>query len=374
MMARTLGIPARVAVGFLEPDRQPDGSCVYSSHDMHAWPELYFEGAGWMRFEPTPADQARTRADVHPGPGARPAARSRPSDPSAPDFNEAIKPTHGRQAGQTRRPAGHGRLAHRRGTSPAVVLLLVGAAARATAAACARPAVVASASVATRRSDCRSTSPRAPGPRCARPRSTSVSAGTTARRCAVGPVPCAASLDGRPSGRQPAPVRRSSGWCCSWSGRATRARGSPPSAAAEVLSRPTRCWPSLRAARDCRRRDAAPTWLPASLWQSRQAHGADAPRHRATGLRGRRCRPTSSSQLVGLTGGGSGRSVGSLLAAAAPALLEALHHRAVLRGLRRLAAAAAALLAALDDPEVAVRRPARGRRGLGRAGSGRARR
>jgi len=54
-MARTLGIPARVAVGFLNPSKQPDGSYVFSSHDMHAWPELYFSGAGWVRFEPTPA-------------------------------------------------------------------------------------------------------------------------------------------------------------------------------------------------------------------------------------------------------------------------------------------------------------------------------
>jgi transglutaminase-like putative cysteine protease len=55
VMARSLGIPARVAVGFLAPTRMSDGSYVYSSHDMHAWPELFFAGAGWVRFEPTPA-------------------------------------------------------------------------------------------------------------------------------------------------------------------------------------------------------------------------------------------------------------------------------------------------------------------------------
>jgi len=54
VMARTLGIPARVAVGFLPGERQPDGTMVISSHDAHAWPELYFEGVGWVRFEPTP--------------------------------------------------------------------------------------------------------------------------------------------------------------------------------------------------------------------------------------------------------------------------------------------------------------------------------
>ncbi|MDX6327500.1 MAG: hypothetical protein QOK15_3854, partial [Nocardioidaceae bacterium] len=57
MMARALHIPARVAVGFLQPTSQPDGTWVYSAHDAHAWPELYFQGAGWVRFEPTPASR-----------------------------------------------------------------------------------------------------------------------------------------------------------------------------------------------------------------------------------------------------------------------------------------------------------------------------
>ncbi|HWU20353.1 MAG TPA: DUF3488 and transglutaminase-like domain-containing protein, partial [Nocardioides sp.] len=62
LMARIVGIPARVAVGFLEPDRTGPDSWEYSSHDLHAWPELYFADAGWVRFEPTPA----TRAKVAP--------------------------------------------------------------------------------------------------------------------------------------------------------------------------------------------------------------------------------------------------------------------------------------------------------------------
>ncbi|MFH8343350.1 transglutaminaseTgpA domain-containing protein [Streptomyces sp. NPDC018045] len=54
-MARTLGIPARVAVGFTPGTRQSDGSTSVGLKDAHAWPELYFEGAGWTRFEPTPS-------------------------------------------------------------------------------------------------------------------------------------------------------------------------------------------------------------------------------------------------------------------------------------------------------------------------------
>jgi transglutaminase-like putative cysteine protease len=60
LMARVHGIPARVAVGFLRPDPAGPGEVVYSTHDLHAWPELYFEGAGWVRFEPTPGVRATT--------------------------------------------------------------------------------------------------------------------------------------------------------------------------------------------------------------------------------------------------------------------------------------------------------------------------
>ncbi|MFJ6132569.1 transglutaminase family protein [Janibacter terrae] len=58
LLARARGIPARVVVGFL-PGSSPDGrQRVVRASDAHAWPELYFEGVGWVRFEPTPGARA----------------------------------------------------------------------------------------------------------------------------------------------------------------------------------------------------------------------------------------------------------------------------------------------------------------------------
>ncbi|WP_370287536.1 transglutaminaseTgpA domain-containing protein [Nocardioides sp.] len=63
VMARVLGIPSRIAVGFLRPEQLDDGTWQYSAHDLHAWPELFFAGAGWVRFEPTPAGRAAETPD-----------------------------------------------------------------------------------------------------------------------------------------------------------------------------------------------------------------------------------------------------------------------------------------------------------------------
>lgn len=59
MMARELRIPSRVVVGFLDPSKHTgDDDYTFTSQDAHAWPELYFNGVGWVRFEPTPGNGA----------------------------------------------------------------------------------------------------------------------------------------------------------------------------------------------------------------------------------------------------------------------------------------------------------------------------
>ncbi len=54
VLARLLDIPARVAVGYTGGSPGPHGTWRVTTADAHAWPELYFPGEGWLRFEPTP--------------------------------------------------------------------------------------------------------------------------------------------------------------------------------------------------------------------------------------------------------------------------------------------------------------------------------
>jgi hypothetical protein len=58
VMLRTLGIPARVAIGFT-PGHGGEDDGVYSvtTNDLHAWVEVPFEGYGWLPFEPSPFGQ-----------------------------------------------------------------------------------------------------------------------------------------------------------------------------------------------------------------------------------------------------------------------------------------------------------------------------
>ncbi|BBE22103.1 hypothetical protein MN0502_09860 [Arthrobacter sp. MN05-02] len=65
VMARAAGIPSRVAIGYTpgsptgDTQQGPAGTelreFVVDSRNAHAWPELYFEGVGWVQFEPTPS-------------------------------------------------------------------------------------------------------------------------------------------------------------------------------------------------------------------------------------------------------------------------------------------------------------------------------
>ncbi|NEB01664.1 DUF3488 and transglutaminase-like domain-containing protein [Streptomyces sp. SID13726] len=94
-MARSLGIPARVAVGFAPGTPQADGTVSVGLKDAHAWPELYFEGVGWTRFEPTPTRGTvpsytvpESSGSVDPG-VARPSAGTSTEPSASPSASES---------------------------------------------------------------------------------------------------------------------------------------------------------------------------------------------------------------------------------------------------------------------------------------------
>lgn len=126
-MARSLGLPARVAVGFTPGQRNAADldEWIVRGENAHAWPEVYLSGFGWVAFEPTPGrgapngesytgvrpDQATPSGDeitlqssatpattVPPATVARPVPSAEPSDPTATGGEGTGSPWPGRVA------------------------------------------------------------------------------------------------------------------------------------------------------------------------------------------------------------------------------------------------------------------------------------
>ena len=74
VLLRSLGIPARLGVGYAQGE-PVEGSSAYTvlQRDSHAWPEVYFPGIGWVEFEPTVSQPEILR----------PSGETNPSDSSA---------------------------------------------------------------------------------------------------------------------------------------------------------------------------------------------------------------------------------------------------------------------------------------------------
>ena len=132
VMARIVGIPSRVAVGFTPGVPQGERFEV-GSKDAHAWPELYFPGVGWVRFEPTPrgdgqvdvppytteAGRLTTPSTTTPGgPGA-----AGPTQNTSPGGNSQLQSQNEEPGATIGTPESSGRRAARRGLIAALVLL-----------------------------------------------------------------------------------------------------------------------------------------------------------------------------------------------------------------------------------------------------------
>jgi transglutaminase-like putative cysteine protease len=81
VMVRATGVPARVALGYTPGSVERGGTRLITSDDAHAWVEVYFDGLGWVPFDPTPiaagravdlpwAPRASTQDNAEQSPGA----------------------------------------------------------------------------------------------------------------------------------------------------------------------------------------------------------------------------------------------------------------------------------------------------------------
>lgn len=105
VMARSIGLPSRVAVGFApgratgvtqagEQGAPARTEYAVAAQDAHAWPEIYLQGAGWVPFEPTPSR------------GVVPGYAFDPSTTDVPEFDpEGLRPRATNTATSTPQPS-----------------------------------------------------------------------------------------------------------------------------------------------------------------------------------------------------------------------------------------------------------------------------
>jgi transglutaminase-like putative cysteine protease len=101
-LARLIGIPSRIAVGYTAGTTAgrgtPRGTRKVTTADAHAWPELYFSGLGWIRFEPTPGGAAGQGTATVPQYATEPGASTGPkTSPAGQNLGSKAGPGIGRQ-------------------------------------------------------------------------------------------------------------------------------------------------------------------------------------------------------------------------------------------------------------------------------------
>lgn len=95
VMCRMAGLPARYVEGFLAAP-SADGFAYVTGKDAHAWTEIYFEGFGWVPFDPTPQQQqngADTPPQSEPSPSPSPSQEPTPTpNPDTPPDQPSQEP------------------------------------------------------------------------------------------------------------------------------------------------------------------------------------------------------------------------------------------------------------------------------------------
>jgi transglutaminase-like putative cysteine protease len=102
LMLRSIGIPARLAVGFAQGEANLDNAFyTVRERDAHAWPEVYFPNYGWIEFEPTgnqdPLERPKEQKESPPEisgqtnpPRVKPIMQLEPETPSFPDRQQVF--------------------------------------------------------------------------------------------------------------------------------------------------------------------------------------------------------------------------------------------------------------------------------------------
>lgn len=97
LMAREMGLPSRVVMGFVPDEADAaDGSVTVTGDDVEAWVEIAFAGHGWVPFHPTPDESKTPSADV-PEEESRPQPQvvqppPAPEDPVRPPDDDTEQP------------------------------------------------------------------------------------------------------------------------------------------------------------------------------------------------------------------------------------------------------------------------------------------
>jgi len=80
VMARELGIPTRMAVGYAARSNA-DGPTNVKARELHAWPEILVDGVGWVAFEPTPGGPGGMDVPAEGQPAGESPAQETPEPP-----------------------------------------------------------------------------------------------------------------------------------------------------------------------------------------------------------------------------------------------------------------------------------------------------
>ncbi|HEV3292811.1 MAG TPA: DUF3488 and transglutaminase-like domain-containing protein [Streptosporangiaceae bacterium] len=100
VLARLLGIPSRVVVGYTQGTPEGNGTWLVRTSDAHAWPEMYFAGVGWLRFEPTPSSSGGQATASVPSYSNPPPGSTVPvTGPTLAPSQAPVRPGKGSRAG-----------------------------------------------------------------------------------------------------------------------------------------------------------------------------------------------------------------------------------------------------------------------------------